>query len=231
MNTRTGQDLTANWLKRVGAGATSENARDAHGQLSGILDYYNKAQSSGSDRPIDWDSHRATIHTPNVVDRIQAKYDAFMETEYAVDSAVSRCGTNTEKMQALDVAMQYNFMLYFVHYTQHLNQMETMRNIGDINQLSMLEYTKLNPGLETLQSAEQEIGNISPESYVEDGVYTRLCTQFSWGSRYNVPFRHSSDTTSAVAATMGKFANWVVKPSNNKANDDEVSCLGYYCAS
>jgi len=93
-----------------------------------------------------------------------------------VESAVAKTGTQTEKMQALDVSMQYNFMLYFVHYTQHLNQLETMRNIGDINQLSMLEYYKLNPGMETLQASEQEIGNIAPESYVEDGVYTRLCT-------------------------------------------------------
>ena len=52
---------------------------------------------------------------------IKDKYDKFMATEYSVDSAVSKTGTQTEKMQALDVAMQYNFMLYFVHYTQHLN--------------------------------------------------------------------------------------------------------------
>ena len=130
-----------------------------------------------------------------------------MQTEYSIDSAVAKTGTQTDKMQALDVAMQYNFMLYFVHYTQHLDQLETMRNIGDINALSMLEFYKLNPGLDSLQASEQEIGNIAPESYVEDGVYTRLATQFSWGSRYNVPFKHSSDTTSAVAATLGKFAN------------------------
>ena len=103
--------------------------------------------------------------------------------------------------------MQYNFMLYFVHYTQHLNQLETMRNIGDVPSLSMLEYTKLNPGMEALQASEQEIGNIAPECYNEDGVYTRLCTQFSWGSRYNVPFKHSSDSQSAIAATLGKFGN------------------------
>ena len=36
------QDLTANWLKRLGAGASTEAARDAHGQVSGLLDYYNK---------------------------------------------------------------------------------------------------------------------------------------------------------------------------------------------
>ena len=130
-----------------------------------------------------------------------------METEYTVESAVAKTGTQTEKMQALDVSMQYNFMLYFVHYTQHLNQLETMRNIGDISQLSLLEFTKLNPGMETLQLTNQEIGNIAPEDYVEDGVYTRLCTQFSWGSRYNVAFKHSQDTTSAVAATLGKFGN------------------------
>ena len=201
------QDLTANWLKRLGAGATTDASRDSHGQLSGLLDYYNKQQVGSTRKAIDWDAHRANIHTPNVVDKIKDKYERFMESEYSVDAAVSRTGAQTEAMQALDVSMQYNFMLYFVHYTQHLNQLETMRNVGDIQQMSMLEYYKLNPGMETLQSSEQEIGNISPESYVEDGMYTRLCTQFSWGSRYNVPFKHSSDTTSAVAATLGKFGN------------------------
>ena len=201
------QDLTGNWLKRVGAGASNEAARDQHAQLSGLLDYYNRAATGGQRKAIDWDSHRANIHTPNVVDKIKYKYTRFMESEYSVDSAVARTGAQTEKMQALDVSMQYNFMLYFVHYTQHLNQLETMRNIGDIQQLSMLEFYKLNPGMETLQSTNQEIGNIAPEDYVEDGMYTRLCTQFSWGSRYNVPFKHSQDTTSAVAATLGKFGN------------------------
>ena len=130
-----------------------------------------------------------------------------METEYAIDAAVSKTGTQTEKMQALDVAMQYNFMLYFVHYTQHLQQLETMHNVGDITKMSLLEWYKLNPGLETLSAMEQEIGNCAPESYHEEGYYTRLCTQFSWGSKYNVPFKHSSDTTSAIAATLGKFGN------------------------
>ena len=195
-------------MKRIQAGATNETSRDAHGQLQGLLDYYNKNASKAAKKDIDWDGHKNTIHTPGVVDNIRAKYDKFMQTEYSVDAAVSKTGgAQTEKMQALDVAMQYNFMLYFVHYTQHMNQLETMRNIGDISSLSMLEYWKLNPGFETLQASEQEIGNIAPESYVEEGVYTRLCTQFSWGSRYNVPFKHSSDTQSAVAATLGKFGN------------------------
>ena len=203
-----GRDLTGIWLKRLGATATNENSRDAHGQLQGLLDYYNKNQSESALKAIDWDGHRNAIHTPGVVDKIKAKYEAFMETEYAVDSAVSKTGgTQTEKMQALDVAMQYNFMLYFVHYSQHLDQLETMRNIGDIPSLSMMEWTKLNPGHEALQASEQEIGNIAPESYHEEGVYTRLCTQFSWGSKYNVPFKHSSDTQSAIAATLGKFGN------------------------
>ena len=203
-----GRDLTGIWLKRLGATATSEGSRDAHGQLQGLLDYYNKNQSATELKDIDWDGHRNSIHTPGVVDKIKAKYEAFMETEYTVESAVSRTGgTQTEQMQALDVAMQYNFMLYFVHYSQHLDQLETMRNIGDITALSEMEFTKLNPGMEDLQLAEQEIGNISPECYHEEGVFTRLCTQFSWGSRYNAPFRHSSDTQSAIAATLGKFGN------------------------
>ena len=77
-----------------------------------------------------------------------------MESEYSIDSAVSRCGHSTEKMQSLDIAMQYNFMLYFVHYTGHLDQLETMRNLGDVSQLSWLEMVKHSPGLEVLQASQ-----------------------------------------------------------------------------
>jgi len=99
-----------------------------------------------------------------------------MKTSYSIDAAVGRIGHSTDQLQALDVAMQYNFMLYFVHYSGHLDQLEVMRNIGDLNQMSMLEMVKLMPGVETLQATNQEIANLSPEDYNEDGVFTRLCT-------------------------------------------------------
>jgi len=56
-----------------------------------------------------------------------------MKTSYSIDAAVGRIGHSTDQLQALDVAMQYNFMLYFVHYSGHLDQLEVMRNIGDLN--------------------------------------------------------------------------------------------------
>lgn len=84
--------MTGIWLKRLGATATNETARDAHGQLQGLLDYYNKNQTSGELREIDWDGHRNAIHTPDVVDKIKAKYEAFMDTEYTVESAVAKTG-------------------------------------------------------------------------------------------------------------------------------------------
>jgi hypothetical protein len=80
-----------------------------------------------------------------------------------------------------------------------------MRNVGDVSEMSVLELVALMPGTEALASINQEIGNISPEDYNEDGVYTRLCTQFAWGSRYNPPFTHSSDALNAVVATMAKL--------------------------
>ena len=108
-------------------------------------------------------------------------------------------------MKQLEVANEYNYALYMAHYLGHLEQIETVRNIGDVEQLSMLEMVHLCPGVETLQASEQEIGNMSPECYVEDGIFTRICTQFSWGSRYNPPFVHSSDALSAVVATFAKL--------------------------
>jgi adenosylmethionine-8-amino-7-oxononanoate aminotransferase len=136
---------------------------------------------------------------------MKAKYNSFMKAEYNIESAVGRVGHPTERMKQLEVANTYNFMLYLSHYIGHLEQLETMRNIGDIQEMSMMEMLHLMPGTETLQAAEQEIGNISPESYVEDGIYTRICTQFSWGSRYNPPFSHSSDALNAVVATLAKL--------------------------
>ena len=43
-----------------------------------------------------------------------------MQSEYKVDGAVSKLGHQTEKMKALDIALEYNFMLYYVHYMAHL---------------------------------------------------------------------------------------------------------------
>lgn len=114
-----------------------------------------------------------------------------MESEYQVDSAVGRVGVASEKIKALDTALQYNFMLYFVHWTEHLSTLETIHNIGDVQAMSMMEFVSLNRGYEVQEMNEREIGNISPDSYTEDGYWSRICTQFNWGSRYCPPFTHS----------------------------------------
>jgi hypothetical protein len=51
-----------------------------------------------------------------------------------------------------------------------------LRNIGDVQEISTLEMTELSNGFESLRQAEIEMGNFSPDDYVEDGVYTRICT-------------------------------------------------------
>ena len=128
-----------------------------------------------------------------------------MKAEYNVDSAVNQVGIQSERIRQLEVANTYNFMLYLSHYVGHLEQLETMRNIGDVQEMSLLEINHLMPGTEALQSTKQELGDISPEDYVEDGIFTRICTQFAWGSRYNPPFSHSSDAISSVVATLAKL--------------------------
>ena len=137
--------MTNNWLLRLRDTAHSAEAKDAHSQLNAILDYYN-SQNKKNLGEIDWDSYRETIHTEGVVDKIRAKYDRFMDSEYTVDSAVSKCGHVTPKMQALDVAMQYNYQLYLAHYFCHLEQLETMRNSGDINSMGPMEMVRLMRG-------------------------------------------------------------------------------------
>jgi hypothetical protein len=201
---RASNELTSNWLKRLDATSTTGEAKEAQSQLQSVLDFYNKSVSK-STKAIDWDGYKERIHTTGVVDKIHTKYEKFMKTEYTVESAVSRCGTTTEKMQALDIAMQYNFMLYFVHYTRHMEQLETMRNIGDITKMSTMEVVNLMPETEMLASINQETGNMSPEDYNEDGIFTRICTQFNWGTNHLPPFNHSQDAINCVAVTLGKL--------------------------
>jgi hypothetical protein len=62
----------------------------------------------------------------------------------------------------LEVANTYNFALYLSQYFAHLEQLETVRNIGDLDQMSMLEMLHLMPGVDALGSINYEIGNISP---------------------------------------------------------------------
>lgn len=199
-------DLTNKWLHRLRMTANTHDGRDKLGQIQSILEFFNKPSNNQGQLPaINWNEWETNIHTAGVVSKIKGKYEAFMKAEYNVDSAVAQVGHQSEKIKALEVANTYNFMLYLSHYIGHLDQLETMRNIGDIQEMSMVELLHLMPGNETLSSINQELGDLSPEDWVEDGVFTRICTQFSWGSRYNPPFNHSSDTINAVVATTAKL--------------------------
>lgn len=80
-----------------------------------------------------------------------------------------------------------------------------MHNIGDFTKLSKMEVAELVPEYSDWQAAQSEIGNLAPEDLVEDSVVTRIGTQFSWGSRYNPPFVHSTDSISTVVATLSKL--------------------------
>ena len=199
-------ELTTKWLNRLWSTATTASSRDKHAQLSSILDYYNK-QTTGAEefQPIDFDTYRNSIHTPDVVDKIQAKYNDFFASEFQVEGAVSRCGHRSELMKKLDVTMTYNHHLWNVHYFMHLDSIETLSNIGDPTMLSVQEMAAFHPEADQFNAAAQEIGDISPQDAVENSVVVRLCTQFSWGSRYNPPFVHSNDAINSVTATLAKL--------------------------
>lgn len=77
-----------------------------------------------------------------------------MEAEFQVDGAVSKCGTRSEAMKNLDVAMHYNYNLWMVHYLMHLDQIETLHNIGDPTELSRMEMAELFPEAEQYSSQQ-----------------------------------------------------------------------------
>jgi len=120
-----------------------------------MLDYYNKVSSGTSGMAkIDWDNYANSIHTPGVVDKIKNKYEGLMAAEYFVDGAVSKLGSRSEAMKALDVSMAYNYELWMAHYLMHLDQIETMQNIGDVTELSRMEMIELFPECDVYNSAQ-----------------------------------------------------------------------------
>ena len=108
-------------------------------------------------------------------------------------------------MKALDVAMHYNYNLWMAHYLMHLNQIETLANIGDVTMLGRQEMIELYPQAQRYIDIQQQIGNFSPQDFIENPVAIRTATQFSWGSRYCPPFVHSNDSISSIQATLGKL--------------------------
>ena len=114
-------DLTQKWLYRLRLAASTNEARDKLGQLSTLVEYFNKASSNTGLAAINWQEWESELHTPGVVSKIKSKYDAFVKADYAVDAAVSQVGHQSDKFKQLEVANTYNFMLYLVHYAGHLN--------------------------------------------------------------------------------------------------------------
>lgn len=77
-----------------------------------------------------------------------------MASEFDVGGAISQVGQRSEARKNLDVAMQYNYNLWMVHYLFHLEQIETLHNIGDTNELSKMEMTELFPAAEVYTSTQ-----------------------------------------------------------------------------
>ena len=128
-----------------------------------------------------------------------------MESEYDVEEAASRVDTQTEKFSSLDIAITYNYALWLCHYSGHVNFMEGLRNLGDVTDMSEKEVLRHAHHVDVLNQMNLEIGDITPQDYIEHGVADRLVTQFSWGSKYNPPFVHSAYSLNSLAATLGKL--------------------------
>ena len=126
-----------------------------------------------------------------------------MQSEYDVEEAAS--GSKTDKLETLDVSVTYNYALWMTHYFNHVSFREGITNLGDISDMSVKEVARHAPQIDTLHAMNMEVGDVTPQDYVENGMAQRLVTQFSWGSRTNPPFVHSSDTLNSVAATLGKL--------------------------
>ena len=66
-----------------------------------------------------------------------------MKTTYDVNDAVGRIDTSTEKLSALDMAVQYNEAIWSPVHAEHMIYMSTLASIGDFSALRRSEVSNL----------------------------------------------------------------------------------------
>lgn len=179
---------------------------DEHSQLQALLDYYNRKEMSLREKqPIDWDEAKDGIHTAGVVDKMQEQYEAFMETEYSVDQAAERALSKSEKLKMLDIKNDYNFEVWWYNFQKNLRFLETIRNLGDVTQISLKEMCDYQETNLAMGNGELETGNINLQFVGEDNLADRTVTQFAWSAKIDTPFEHSAEVSTAVGTTLGKL--------------------------
>ena len=72
--------------------------------------------------------------------------------------------------------MTYNYYLWMTHYLNHLEQIETLHNIGDPTELGVMEMKELFPEAGIYTDAQSEIGNLAPPDLIENPLPVRVAT-------------------------------------------------------
>ena len=108
--------MTDAWLHKIRDGASSVASKDYAARLTALVDTFNRPSTNQGLSEPDWEAWKERIHTPGVVDKIKAKYEEFMKTTYDVSDAVGRIDTQTEKLNALDIAVKYNHAIWMGPY-------------------------------------------------------------------------------------------------------------------
>ena len=71
-------NLTDNWLFRLREAAKTNEGRENFGQLSSLVEFFNRKSTHTSLEQIEWSEWRDQVKTPGVVDKIKEKYGEFM---------------------------------------------------------------------------------------------------------------------------------------------------------
>ena len=86
--------VVQSWAKTIAGKATTPQGKIYSGQLTSLINYYNKSHDDVPTAEIDWKDWTSKIQTPELVSKVQANYESLMKEQYNVEAIAEAISTN-----------------------------------------------------------------------------------------------------------------------------------------
>eukprot|EP01017_Pseudomicrothorax_dubius_P022102 TRINITY_DN2380_c0_g1_i1.p1 TRINITY_DN2380_c0_g1~~TRINITY_DN2380_c0_g1_i1.p1 ORF type:complete len:230 (+),score=59.25 TRINITY_DN2380_c0_g1_i1:136-825(+) len=195
-------ERTRRWLNALTNRATTNESRNLAGQLSSLVNFYNRPSSGESVPEIDWNHWKETLRTEGLVDKVKNNYEGLVKEQYEVDAIATKVlNDDSEPLVALTYEMQYHGLVWLNNYSDYVGFLFELEEYGNPNDYLMHENYDFFHGLEAELEELVETHNYYPGAKDDLNLRGYYVAQFAWGKKVITYYRHPADDFKATRAT------------------------------
>lgn len=103
------------WMKQVNSKATTNEGKVVVGQLSSLMNYYNKQEDTET-KDIDWKLWEGQIKTKGLVDKIKSNFESLITQEYNSSEILQKVShSESDEFRAMNDKLTYHRALWITH--------------------------------------------------------------------------------------------------------------------